>query len=66
MNATIKLISTLLVQKHELENLCESKNWDWEKCLKEHLALETIDAKLLELGYYDAKQKWTKHFNLCP
>jgi len=50
---TTELISTLLVQKHELEKLCESKNWDWEKCLNEHIALEKIDGQLLELGYFD-------------
>ena len=55
MDVTTKLISTLLVQKHELEKLCERKNGVWEKTLEEHYQLEKFDAELLESGYYDTK-----------
>ena len=50
-------ISKLLAQKRNLENSFERKQRIWETTLKEHAELETIDAKLVSLGYYTGLNK---------
>jgi len=56
-NTDKKLISQLLCQKRNLENSFERKQRIWETTLKEHAELETIDAKLVSLGYYTGLNK---------
>ena len=41
--------------KAAIESSCKRKGWVWAETLEEHYALEKIDAKLLESGYYDTK-----------
>ncbi len=51
LEANHSIISKLLNQKRELENLCEQKDWIWKETLPEHIELQKIDVKLQELGY---------------
>lgn len=50
-------IQTLLKRKAKVEKSCSRKQWIWKDALREHRLLECIDGELINLGYYDYKNR---------
>jgi len=47
-------VEKLLSQKRLAEQACKQKNWLWPTTIRENNLLESIDSKLLKIGYYDS------------